>query len=60
MGKDKKRGKISTDESLCELRKHLKGHLEEYKRLVRKPTHVCRKCGRAARHAANLCKPEPL
>ena len=60
MGKDKKRDRFSDDESLCELRKRIKEHLEEYKKLVRDPTHVCRKCGRAARDPDNLCKPEPL
>jgi hypothetical protein len=58
--KEKKRDRFSDDESLCELRKRIKKHLEEYKRLVRDPTHVCRKCGRAARDPDNLCKPEPL
>ena len=60
MGKNKARDSFSADDSLCDLRKQIKDHLEEYKQLVREPTHVCRKCGRAARDARNLCKPEPL
>jgi hypothetical protein len=58
VGKDKKAFDI--DETLCELKKQLKEHLEEYKELVRQPTHVCRKCGRAAKSATNLCRPEDL
>ncbi len=60
MGKDKKRHSFSTEESLCDLRKQIQEHLEEYKQLVRDPAYVCRKCGRAARNADNLCRPEPL
>lgn len=59
MGKGKKLERFQ-DASLCDLKKHLKDDLEEYKELVRQPAHVCRKCGRAARSADNLCKPEPL
>jgi len=33
---------------------------EEFKRLVRKPKFICRKCGRAATHQKNLCEPEKL
>ncbi len=33
---------------------------EEFKRLVRKPKFLCRKCGRAAAYAINLCEPEKL
>jgi hypothetical protein len=33
---------------------------EEFKRLVRKPKFLCRKCGRAAASELNLCEPEPL
>ena len=33
---------------------------EEFKRLVRKPKFICRKCGRAAVHQKNLCEPEKL
>jgi hypothetical protein len=60
VGRSRKRERFSADERLCDLRKQLKEHLDEYRRLVRDPTHICRKCGRAARHADNLCKPEPL
>jgi len=33
---------------------------EEFKRLVRKPKFIRRKCGRAAAKAENLCEPEKL
>ena len=33
---------------------------EEFKRLVRKPKFICKKCGRAAAHQVNLCEPEKL
>ena len=38
----------------------LKQHLESYKQFVRNPQYVCKKCGRAAARAENLCDPEPL
>lgn len=60
MGKDKSSKRLPTNETLCELKIHLKDHLEEFKELVRQPTHVCRKCGRAANTPTNLCKPDPL
>ena len=56
----KKRDGFPDDETLCDLKDHMKTHLEKYKRLVRDPKHVCRKCGRAAARAGNLCKPEAL
>ena len=33
---------------------------EEFKRLVRKPKFIYRKCGRAAAKAEDLCEPEKL
>ena len=33
---------------------------DEFKKLVRKPKFICRKCGRAAFHQKNLCEPEKL
>jgi len=33
---------------------------EEFKRLVRKPKFLCKKCGRAAANDKNLCEPEKL
>jgi hypothetical protein len=60
VGKHRKRDELPVDETLCELKKQLKEHLDLYKELVREPTHVCRKCGRAARSATNLCRPDKL
>jgi len=45
---------------LCELKKSLKGDLHAYMKLVRVPTHVCRKCGRVANCKKLLCKPLKL
>lgn len=35
-------------------------NLEEYKKYVRGPKFVCKKCGRAAAKAENLCQPVEL
>ncbi len=50
------------EKHLCLLKNigFVKKNLEEYKELVRTPSHVCRKCGRAAATKKNLCKPERL
>jgi len=45
---------------LCELKKSLKRDLATYVELVRNPTHVCKKCGRAANDKRLLCKPVKL
>lgn len=49
-------------EHLCLL--HNVGALDKdwamFKELVRNPKYVCKKCGRAAREAKNLCEPESL
>ena len=42
---------------LCELKKSLREDLNAYMELVRKATHVCRKCGRSAKDKLLLCKP---
>lgn len=42
---------------LCKLKKSLKSDVEEYIILVNQPTHVCRKCGRAANKKKLLCEP---
>lgn len=34
--------------------------LNTYKELVKDPKFICRKCGRAAAKAENLCEPVPL
>ncbi len=48
------------DKTLCKLSKKdfLKEHLSEYIKLVKNATSVCKKCGRVARDAKKLCKPE--
>jgi hypothetical protein len=38
----------------------LESSSEIYKRLIRNPKFVCRKCGRAAVSAKSLCEPEKL
>lgn len=45
---------------LCELKESLKRDLKLYMKLVDQPTHVCRKCGRAANCKKLLCKPVRL
>lgn len=42
---------------LCELKKTLKRDLELYVQLVKNPTHVCKKCGRASNEKSLLCRP---
>ena len=34
--------------------------VEEYKKLVRNPKFLCKKCGRLAANEGNLCEPMPL
>ncbi len=46
--------------TLCDLKKTLKRDLSAYVKLVREPTHVCRKCGRVANSKNLLCKPTKL
>ena len=45
---------------LCELKKSLKADAKAYTLLIRHPTHLCRKCGRAANDKRLLCKPMKL
>ncbi len=45
---------------LCKLKKSLKGDIGSYMLLVSKPTHLCRKCGRAANKKKLLCSPVKL
>lgn len=42
---------------LCKLKKGLKQDTETYMLLVQQPTHLCRKCGRAANSKKLLCDP---
>ncbi len=42
---------------LCKLKKSLKIDITSYMALVDSPTHVCKKCGRAANSKKQLCSP---
>ena len=55
-------GNIAKNSTLCDLEEDgsMREYFDEYKKLVRKGKHVCRRCGRVARKEKNLCKPEPL
>ena len=35
-------------------------NLQSFKEFVRNPQYICKKCGRAAARAENLCEAEPL
>jgi hypothetical protein len=50
------------DTHLCFLENvgYLETHLDDYKKLVNDSRYVCKKCGRTANTADNLCVPEPL
>ncbi|MFW5769237.1 MAG: hypothetical protein ACOCYA_04185 [Spirochaetota bacterium] len=50
------------DKKLCKLAKKdfPEKHFDRYAGLVRDPTYVCIKCGRAAESGKNLCKPKKL
>jgi len=50
------------EKHLCHLQYNgfMNQHFEEFKQLVKNPQFICRKCGRAALHADNLCQPEKL
>ncbi len=45
---------------LCKLKKSIKKETQEYFLLVHQPTHICRKCGRAANSKKSLCSPLPI
>lgn len=47
---------------LCKLVKNdiLKNDFDDYRKLVKKPTHICEKCGRAANDKKNLCSPKEI
>jgi hypothetical protein len=49
-------------DTLCKLVKHeiLKKDFESYRKLVKKPTHICDKCGRAANDKKSLCSPKEI
>jgi hypothetical protein len=48
--------------SLCGLVEegYLRDQTQDYKKLVKKPKYICRRCGRAARKKRNLCRPEKI
>jgi hypothetical protein len=50
------------DEHLCYLVNmgYIESSPEDYKKLVRNANFVCKKCGRSADAAENLCRPEKL
>ncbi len=50
------------EKHLCYLQNmgYVESHLDDYKTLVKNPQFVCKKCGRAAANAKNLCEPESL
>jgi hypothetical protein len=45
---------------LCDLAESGRMSLDEMKTLIRDPHYICKKCGRAANKADNLCEPVPL
>ena len=45
---------------LCKLKKSLKIDLTAYMLYVNSPTHVCKKCGRAANRKELLCSPKRI
>ncbi len=46
--------------TLCELKRLLKGDIEDYIKYVDRPSHVCRKCGRVANNKKLVCKPHKI
>ena len=45
---------------LCDMAEKGQATLEQMKALVRDPQFICKKCGRVAHSADNLCEPVPL
>jgi hypothetical protein len=45
---------------LCDMAEKGVVSLEQMKALARDPHFICKKCGRAANRAENLCEPVPL
>ena len=58
-GSDCKGGEDCSDEKhLCKVSKQ--NDLDKLKELARDAHYICKKCGRAAHDAVNLCKPTDL
>ncbi len=51
---------IGHSNHLCDLADRGQISSEQMKALVRNPQYICRKCGRIAHNADNLCEPVPL
>lgn len=53
---DRSEQKMATE--LCKLKKSLlKDDIEAFMQFVNQPTHICKKCGRAANSKKLLCNP---
>jgi hypothetical protein len=52
------RGRLMKE--LCKMKKALKKDLSTYMAYVIEPTHVCKKCGRAANQKKRLCKSKKI
>lgn len=59
---NKKDKKDKEKRTLCKLVKKdfVKEQFSDYQALVADPEYICKKCGRAAKDAASLCKPLPI
>ena len=51
---------IGHQHHLCDLVKRGEVSLEQLKEFVRSSNYICKKCGRTAKAASNLCEPEQL
>ena len=51
---------IGHKQHLCDLAERGELTLDQIKALVKDPKFICRKCGRVANKAENLCEPVPL
>jgi hypothetical protein len=53
---------MAIKKSLCELVEEglLRNQPQDYKKLVKKPKYICRRCGRVAHKKRNLCRPEKI
>ena len=53
---------MAIKKSLCELVEegYLSDQTQDYKKLVKKPKYICKRCGRAAHKKRNLRRPEKI